>query len=74
MYNESYGVIYEVATYQPWASMEPFWDLKIGTTEYVEYLYPTNTLKAEFYKYHFKHSLGWCNPMDKLVKLALRYI
>ena len=36
MYDETYGVIYEVIMRKFRASMEPFWDLKIG--KYVEYL------------------------------------
>ena len=36
MYDETYGVIYEVIARKFRASMEPFWDLKIGIS--VEYL------------------------------------
>ena len=36
MYDETYGVIYEVIARKFRAFMEPFWDLKIGI--YVEYL------------------------------------
>ena len=37
MYDETYGVKYEVITRKFGAFMEPFWDLKIGII-YVEYL------------------------------------
>ena len=30
MYDETYGVIYEVIMRKSRGSMEPFWDLKIG--------------------------------------------
>ena len=36
MYDETYGVIYEVIARKLRASLEPFWDLKIS--KYVEYL------------------------------------
>ena len=36
MYDETYGVIYEIIARKFRAFMEPFWDLKIGI--YVEYL------------------------------------
>ena len=35
MYDETYGVIYEVIARKFRAFMEPFWDLKIGMYEYL---------------------------------------
>ena len=41
MYDETYGAIYKVIMRKFRASIEPFWDLKIG--EYVEYLVPVSS-------------------------------
>ena len=41
MYDETYGVIYEVIARKLGASLEPFWDLKIS--KYVEYLTRTSS-------------------------------
>ena len=38
MYDETYGVIYEVIMSKFRVSMEPFWDLKIGKYMHVKYL------------------------------------
>ena len=38
MYDETYGVIYEVIARKVRAFMEPFWDLKIGIILYLTHV------------------------------------
>ena len=53
MYDETYGVIYEVIMRKFRASMEPFWDLKIG--KYVEYLTPVSSEYIKLTTVQFCH-------------------